>query len=440
VHVDAAFRCAGLGHVCAGLRLQEASRFAGAAAGLQPGTSRDHVLPCLMRAYCLGSLGARLRLRRSVSALTGCRCQKGGAKMLERFTDRARIVVVLAQEEARMLNHSYVGTEHILLGLIQQGEGIAVRALESLGISLGAVRQQVEEIVGRGDHAPSGPISFTPRAKKVLELSLRESLQLGDNYLGTEHILLGLIRHGVGVAAQVLVKLGADLNRVRQQVIQLLHGYEGMEPTGAPPALPERKKLPQEPAGAAATRTERGKRPTAARVKAISWRLSAARQRVVTRLSTGELDQRPPGTVQVTLVGVRVEQATGQPIVLLREVSGNRYLPIWTGPVEATAIVFAQEGRKTAQPLAHDLLCDVLKTMGAQLLNVTISTLIEGIFHSHLSLSNHRTVSSRPSDAVALAIWTGAPILVGTEVLDTAGVSIADGELKDWRNRSHERP
>ncbi|GGO89561.1 ATP-dependent Clp protease ATP-binding protein [Wenjunlia tyrosinilytica] len=149
--------------------------------------------------------------------------------MFERFTDRARRVVVLAQEEARMLNHNYIGTEHILLGLIHEGEGVAAKALESLGISLEAVRQQVEEIIGQGQQAPSGHIPFTPRAKKVLELSLREALQLGHNYIGTEHILLGLIREGEGVAAQVLVKLGADLNRVRQQVIQLLSGYQGKE-------------------------------------------------------------------------------------------------------------------------------------------------------------------------------------------------------------------
>src|ERR687892_349365 len=147
--------------------------------------------------------------------------------MFERFTDRARRVVVLAQEEARMLNHNYIGTEHILLGLIHEGEGVAAKALESLGISLEAVRQQVEEIIGQGQQAPSGHIPFTPRAKKVLELSLREALQLGHNYIGTEHILLGLIREGEGVAAQVLVKLGADLGRVRQQVIQLLSGYSG---------------------------------------------------------------------------------------------------------------------------------------------------------------------------------------------------------------------
>ncbi|WP_104102588.1 ATP-dependent Clp protease ATP-binding subunit [Arthrobacter sp. 08Y14] len=153
--------------------------------------------------------------------------------MFERFTDRARRVVVLAQEEARMLNHNYIGTEHILLGLIHEGEGVAAKALESLSISLGAVREQVQEIIGQGQQAPSGHIPFTPRAKKVLELSLREALQLGHNYIGTEHILLGLIREGEGVAAQVLVKLGADLNRVRQQVIQLLSGYQGKEPVSS---------------------------------------------------------------------------------------------------------------------------------------------------------------------------------------------------------------
>ena len=158
--------------------------------------------------------------------------------MFERFTDRARRVVVLAQEEARMLNHNYIGTEHILLGLIHEGEGVAAKALESLSISLDGVREQVQEIIGQGQQAPSGHIPFTPRAKKVLELSLREALQLGHNYIGTEHILLGLIREGEGVAAQVLVKLGADLNRVRQQVIQLLSGYAGTKETAGQGAAP----------------------------------------------------------------------------------------------------------------------------------------------------------------------------------------------------------
>jgi hypothetical protein len=151
--------------------------------------------------------------------------------MFERFTDRARRVVVLAQEEARRLNHAHIGTEHLLLGLIREGEGVAARALEALGINRAAVRREVEEIVGRGQQPPPGHIPFTPRAKKVLELSLRESNQLGHNYIGTEHILLGLLREGEGVAAQVLVKMGVDLNRVRQQVMELLRGYTGDRPS-----------------------------------------------------------------------------------------------------------------------------------------------------------------------------------------------------------------
>jgi ATP-dependent Clp protease ATP-binding subunit ClpC len=163
-------------------------------------------------------------------------------EVFERFTDRARRVVVLAQEEARMLNHNYLGTEHILLGLIHEGEGVAARALESLGISLEAVRQQVEEIIGQGQQAPSAHIPFTPRAKKVIELSSREVTELGHNYIGTEHILLGLIREGEGVAAQVLVRLGADLQRVRQQVIQLLHGSGGKGAAAYGPRLGKRAR------------------------------------------------------------------------------------------------------------------------------------------------------------------------------------------------------
>jgi ATP-dependent Clp protease ATP-binding subunit ClpC len=146
--------------------------------------------------------------------------------MFKWFTDRARRLVVLAQEEARMLNHNYIGTEHILLGLIHEGEGVGAKTLELLGISLDAVRQQAEEIIGRGQQAPSGRIPFTPQAMTVLELSRSEAVQLGHNWIGTEHILLGLIREGDGVAAQVLVKLGADLNLVRQQVIQLVSGQQ----------------------------------------------------------------------------------------------------------------------------------------------------------------------------------------------------------------------
>ncbi|NLA56310.1 MAG: ATP-dependent Clp protease ATP-binding subunit [Corynebacterium humireducens] len=173
--------------------------------------------------------------------------------MFERFTDRARRVIVLAQEEARLLNHNYIGTEHILLGLIHEGEGVAAKALESMGISLDAVRQEVEEIIGQGTQPHTGHIPFTPRAKKVLELSLREGLQMGHKYIGTEFLLLGLIREGEGVAAQVLVKLGADLPRVRQQVIQLLSGYEGGQ-GGSPESTPESGG----PVGAGAARGPQG--------------------------------------------------------------------------------------------------------------------------------------------------------------------------------------
>ena len=147
--------------------------------------------------------------------------------MFERFTDRARRVVVLAQEEARMLNHNYIGTEHLLLGLIHEGEGIGARALESLGVTLNAVREQVQDIVGPGPQAPNGHIPFTPRAKKVLELSMREAIQLNHGYIGTEHILLGMVRANEGVANQVLVKLGAEPAAVRQAVMDLISGYPG---------------------------------------------------------------------------------------------------------------------------------------------------------------------------------------------------------------------
>jgi ATP-dependent Clp protease ATP-binding subunit ClpA len=153
--------------------------------------------------------------------------------VFERFTDRARRVIVLAQEEARLLKHDYIGTEHLLLGLIREGEGVAGKALEVLGIRLEALRSQVEEVIGQGQRAPSGHVPFTPRAKKVLELSLREALELGHDYIGTEHLLLGLVREGEGVAAQVLVKLGADFPRVRQQVGQLLSGHAGGTEAGA---------------------------------------------------------------------------------------------------------------------------------------------------------------------------------------------------------------
>jgi len=191
--------------------------------------------------------------------------------MFERFTDRARRVVVLAQEEARKFNHNYIGTEHILVGLIREDGGVAAKGLESLGISLDAVRQQIEEIVGIGEQAPSGHVPFTPRAKKVLELSLREALQLGYDYIGTEHILLGLIREGDGVAAQVLVRLGADLNQVRQEVIQRLHGFQGEDEPGSQRAVQRPGLL--------------------SRIDAIERRLSILEQRVDTRLDLRELDR-----------------------------------------------------------------------------------------------------------------------------------------------------
>jgi ATP-dependent Clp protease ATP-binding subunit ClpC len=164
--------------------------------------------------------------------------------VFERFTDRARRVVVLAQEEARMLNHNYIGTEHLLLGLIREEDGVAAQVLRAMTIDLDQTRRSVEEIVGQGGLATHGHIPFTPRGKKVLELSLREALQLGHNYIGTEHILLGLIREGEGVAAQVLQKQGADLTRVRQAVIQLLSGHAA----GVEESAGEKAELRPEPA------------------------------------------------------------------------------------------------------------------------------------------------------------------------------------------------
>jgi ATP-dependent Clp protease ATP-binding subunit ClpA len=196
--------------------------------------------------------------------------------MFERFTDRARRVVVLAQEEARVRNHNHIGTEHILLGLIHEGEGVAAKVLESLGISLDAVRQQVEEIIGQGQQAPSGHIPFTPRAKKVLELSLREAVQLEHAYIGTEHILLGLIREGDGVAAQVLVMQGAALDRVRQQVIHVLHGHQAEEPGQTPSAERGLGLLPT----------------VRARLEAVEQRLAAIEQRVGAGPDTSDLDEQ----------------------------------------------------------------------------------------------------------------------------------------------------
>ena len=160
--------------------------------------------------------------------------------MFERFSDRARRVVVLAQEEARMLNHNYIGTEHILLGLVREGEGVAAKVLTGVGIDLEDVRREVEEMIGQGRSESTGQIPFSPRAKKVLEHSLREALQLGHNYIGTEHILLGLAREGEGVGAQVLRKRGATLDGVRAEVVSLLSGEVGgsREAASTPPGEP----------------------------------------------------------------------------------------------------------------------------------------------------------------------------------------------------------
>ena len=194
--------------------------------------------------------------------------------MFERFTDRARRVVVLAQEEARMLNHDYIGTEHVLLGLIHEGEGVAYQALTELEISLETVREKVEEIIGHGTSEPGAHIPFTPRAKKVLELSLREALEMGHNYIGTEHILLGLIREGQGVAAQVLKDLGAGLSAVRLEIVKLLEG-------SAPEILVE--ELGQisrvSPAGTASL---------IARIKALEARLAAVEARLAELEGPGE--------------------------------------------------------------------------------------------------------------------------------------------------------
>ena len=152
--------------------------------------------------------------------------------VFERFTDRARRVLVLAQEEARLLHHNFIGTEHLLLGLVHQGDGVAAQVLGQLGIALEDVRTRVDEIVGRSAMEDTGSPPFTPRAKKVLELSLREALQLGHNYIGTEHILLGLMREGQGVGAQILISLGAEPHDVRQQVLRFVSNYRGPEVVG----------------------------------------------------------------------------------------------------------------------------------------------------------------------------------------------------------------
>ena len=262
--------------------------------------------------------------------------------MFERFTDRARRVVVLAQEEARMLNHSYIGTEHILLGLIHEGDGVAAKALQSLDVSLGAVREQVREIIGQGQQAPSGHIPFTPRAKKVLELSLREALQLGHNYIGTEHILLGLIREGEGVAAQVLVQLGADLNRVRQTVIQLLSGYQGSGETEG-----------KEPAGVSSTGGSQGQQAGSVVLDQFGRNLTAAARE-------SQLDP---------VVG-RSEEMERVMQVLSRRTKNNPVL-IGEPGVGKTAVV---EG--LAQAIVRDDVPETLK--GKQLYTLDLGSLVAG--------------------------------------------------------------
>jgi ATP-dependent Clp protease ATP-binding subunit ClpA len=200
--------------------------------------------------------------------------------MFQRFTDQARRVVTLAQEEARMLRHNRIGTEHILLGLIQVDDGIAAASLEALGISRAAVREQVEEIIGTGRWAPPVNIPYAPQAKRVLDMSLREALALGHHTIGTEHILLGLIREGESPAARVLASLGAELGLVRQQVLELLQDTPDEEPTSAPP-------------GVTADAGERGLLSEAiARFESIDSRLSAVEQRVGTGPDVGDLDQQ----------------------------------------------------------------------------------------------------------------------------------------------------
>src|SRR3712207_5599961 len=177
-------------------------------------------------------------------------CGKGDSdQVFERFTERARQVVVLAQDEARALKHNYIGTEHILLGLLREEEGLAARVLESLDITVEEVRAQVARIVGQGDEVTTGQIPFTPRAKKVLELALREALSLGHNYIGTEHILLGLVRENEGVAARILLDFDADAEKIRNEIIRMLSGPGGRRqgqgsgaPAGAAGATGEGKK------------------------------------------------------------------------------------------------------------------------------------------------------------------------------------------------------
>jgi ATP-dependent Clp protease ATP-binding subunit ClpA len=222
--------------------------------------------------------------------------------VFERFTERARRVIVLAQEEARLRNHDHVGTEHLLLGLAREGQGVAAKALEALGIRLEALRAQVEEVIGRGQHAPGGHVAFTPQAKKVLELSLREALQLHHDYVGTEHLLLGLIREGEGVAARVLVNLGADLPGVRQQVIQVLSGHAGGTEAGARTRL-VRMRVPDDLREAEA-QLARVRREKQAAIDAEEFDRAAALRDTERQLAAGVAERERAWTAGVDLAAV----------------------------------------------------------------------------------------------------------------------------------------
>jgi ATP-dependent Clp protease ATP-binding subunit ClpA len=254
--------------------------------------------------------------------------------MFERFTERARRVVVLAQEEARMLNHDYIGTEHLLLGLVHEGEGIAAQALVSMGLSLEGIRGRVEDIIGRGGDVPSGHIPFTPRAKKVLELSLREAHQLGHNYIGTEHLLLGVIREGEGVAAQVLRQMGADMDQVRRNVTHLLASYAGEVEPSVPPPGPD-PTLRLSPEGFRSTAFGESPEHSAARRRARLARIEELAREEASRLGHDEVE-----SVHRWLGYLRLEEeGATQDLTELRGAleEGRRRAARLSGPEEESA-------------------------------------------------------------------------------------------------------
>jgi bifunctional DNase/RNase len=374
----------------------------------------EHILLSLIRegnslaAQVLVRLGADAnRVRQQVINYQGTQPAAGGGTqspasaraggVFERFTDRARRVVVLAQEEARSLNHNRIGTEHLLLGLVREGESAAAVALQSLGIRLDAVRGQVEEILGRGQQPPSGHLPFTPRSRIVLEHALREARQLDHDYVGPEHILLSLIREGEGVAAQILLRLGADLNQVRQRVLELL--------PGGPPAQAD------------ARAPSNGGDPGFAELEILGIR-------------TGQRPAAPGGRLLDEPDGHYANSSEDQPFLLLKEKPGDRFVPIWIDPVVAMAIAFAQQGVISRRPLTHDLMRDILAAMEIQLLSVNFAAHRDGVVYADLNFSDGSTVSSRPSDATALALRMGAPLYMATEILLEAGVAIPSGPLQ----------